>query len=102
MIDLLSSGIISFSSKNFSYPIPSHSLHAPCGLLKLNNLGSISSIVKPDSGQAKRDEYIFISFFTISSIYKIPLLRFNEVSILSANLDLIFFIYFFVKFFYLK
>ena len=33
-------------------------LHAPTGLLNENNLGSISSIVNPDSGQANLAEYI--------------------------------------------
>ena len=39
-------------------PIPSHSSQAPYGLLKENNLGSISSIVKPDSGHANFVEKI--------------------------------------------
>ena len=39
-------------------PIPSHSSHAPYGLLNENSLGSISSIVKPLSGHANFDEKI--------------------------------------------
>ena len=44
-------------------PIPSHSSQAPNGLLKENNLGSISSIVKPLSGQANFVENISFSNF---------------------------------------
>ena len=44
-------------------PIPSHSSHAPKGLLKENNLGSISSIVKPLSGQANLVENMIFSNF---------------------------------------
>jgi hypothetical protein len=44
-------------------PIPSHSSQAPYGLLNENNLGSISSIVKPLSGQANFDENIIFSIF---------------------------------------
>ena len=43
-------------------PIPSSS-HAPKGLLNENNLGSISSIVKPLSGQANLVENINFSDF---------------------------------------
>ena len=47
------------SGSNFSkYPRPSHPLHAPLGLLNENNLGSISSIVKPETGQENFDEKI--------------------------------------------
>ena len=55
-IDLESSGTILLISKNSSIPMPSQTLHAPWGALKLNNLGSISSIVNPDTGQANLDE----------------------------------------------
>ena len=55
-IDLVSSGITFFSSKYFSTPKPSHSVQAPCGALKLNNLGSISSIEKPDIGHENLEE----------------------------------------------
>jgi len=44
-------------------PIPSHSSHAPYGLLNENSLGSISSIVNPLSGHANLDEKIFFSIF---------------------------------------
>ena len=75
-------------------PIPSHSSHAPKGLLKENNLGSISSIVKPLSGQANLVENMifsnFLNFFGIvSSSYSTnikPLAKFIDVSIPSANL----------------
>ena len=49
---LRSSGTTKFGSTFNFIPIPSHSSHAPYGLLNENNLGSISSIVKPLSGQA--------------------------------------------------
>ena len=52
----LSFGIIKSSSKKLSSPIPSHLLQAPDGLLKEKSLGSISSIVKPDTGHANFDE----------------------------------------------
>ena len=42
-------GITKFGSTDKSVPIPSHSGHAPYGLLNENNLGSISSIVNPVS-----------------------------------------------------
>ena len=75
-------------------PIPSHSSQAPKGLLKENNLGSISSIVKPLSGHANLVENIifsnFLNFFgKVSSSYSTnnrPLERLIEVSILSASL----------------
>ena len=75
-------------------PIPSHSSHAPKGLLKENNLGSISSIVKPLSGQANFVENISFSNFlnflgNVSSSYSTnnrPLAKFIDVSIASANL----------------
>ena len=54
--------MINSSAKTFEYPNPSHSLHAPAGLLKENNLGSISSIVNPVSGQEKFDEKTILSF----------------------------------------
>ena len=44
-------------------PIPSHSSHAPYGELKENNLGSISSIVNPLSGQENLDEKVILSRF---------------------------------------
>ena len=75
-------------------PIPSHSSQAPNGLLKENNLGSISSIVKPLSGQANLVEKIIFSNFLcflgkVSSSYSTnnrPFAVFIAVSILSANL----------------
>ena len=39
-----------------SWPRPAPAGQAPCGLLKLNSRGSISSMVKPLTGQAKREE----------------------------------------------
>ena len=51
-----SSGTTSSGSKKLSRPSPSQAGQAPCGELKLNSRGSISSIVKPETGQAKREE----------------------------------------------
>ena len=61
-MDLESSGIILYASKYFSIPKPSHSEQAPWGALKLNNLGSISSILNPLTGQANFEEKIVIFF----------------------------------------
>ena len=74
-------------------PIPSHSSHAPKGLLNEKSLGSISSIVKPLSGHANLVEKInfsnFLNFFgKVSSSYSTktkPLAKFIEDSTLSAN-----------------
>ena len=43
--------------------MPSHSSQAPKGELNENNLGSISSIVKPLSGQENFDENVMLSNF---------------------------------------
>ena len=75
-------------------PIPSHSSQAPYGLLNENSLGSISSIVKPLSGQANFDENIIFSIFLyffgrVSFSYSTnnnPSERFNAASTPSANL----------------
>ena len=75
-------------------PIPSHSSHAPKGLLKEKSLGSISSIVKPLSGQANFVENInfsnFLNFLgkvsSSCSTKSRPFARFIDVSIPSANL----------------
>ena len=60
-------GTTKFGSTFNLIPIPSHSSQAPKGLLNENNLGSISSIVKPLSGQANLVENIkfsnFLNFF---------------------------------------
>ena len=52
MILFFSFGMTKLGSTLSLMPIPSHSSQAPKGLLKENNLGSISSIVNPLSGQA--------------------------------------------------
>ena len=44
------------SSKISFSPSPSQAGHAPCGALNENKRGSISAMVKPDTGQAKRSE----------------------------------------------
>ena len=49
---LLSSGTTSAGSKKVSVPSPSQAGHAPCGEVKENSRGSISSMVKPLTGQA--------------------------------------------------
>ena len=60
---LFSLGITKFGSTFNLIPIPSHSSQAPNGLLNENNLGSISSIVKPLSGHANLVEKINFSCF---------------------------------------
>ena len=93
-IDFFSFGITKFGSTFNFIPIPSHSSQAPKGLLNENNLGSISSIVKPLSGHANLVENInfsnFLYFFgKVSSSYSTktnPFAKFIDVSILSANL----------------
>ena len=51
-----SSGTTKDGSKKVSTPSPSQAGQAPCGELKENSRGSISSMVKPLTGQAKREE----------------------------------------------
>ncbi len=51
--DRLSSGIISATSNSDLEPRPKHSGQAPKGLLKEKLRGSISSMLTPQSGQAK-------------------------------------------------
>ena len=52
------SGITSSASMCCSSPSPPHSGQAPNGLLKENSRGSISGMVKPDTGQANFSEKI--------------------------------------------
>ena len=80
--------MINSSVNTFEYPRPSHSLQAPAGLLKENNLGSISSIVKPVSGHEKFDENTIFSFVSLFIKYNKPSDKFNIISIESANLCL--------------
>jgi len=75
-------------------PIPSHSSQAPYGLLKEKSLGSISSIVKPLSGQANFEEKIIFSilryfFGNVSFSYSTnsnPSAKLRDVSTPSASL----------------
>ena len=88
------SGTTKFGSTFKLCPIPSHSSHAPYGELNENNLGSISSIVKPLSGQENFDEKVTVSRFLnflgkVSFSYSTtrrPFERFTAVSTLSASL----------------
>ena len=73
-------------SKYSLVPRPSQSGHAPNGLLKENNLGSISSIVKPDTGQANLAEKMNCSAVSAFSAISNPSDRSRTVSIESANL----------------
>src|SRR5260370_13022762 len=50
------SGIIRSGSMRCSTPSPPHAGQAPNGLLNENSRGSISEIVKPDTGQANFSE----------------------------------------------
>src|SRR3990167_1910129 len=49
-------GTTSSGSNCNSVPSPSHVGQAPAGALNENRRGSISSMVKPETGQAKREE----------------------------------------------
>ena len=49
--EIFLSGTTKSVSNLSSFPSPSQRGHAPWGLLKENNLGSISGILKPDTGQ---------------------------------------------------
>ena len=55
---LVWSGITRSASIFFSTPRPEHAGHAPCGELNENSRGSISEIVKPETGQANLEEKI--------------------------------------------
>ncbi len=60
------SGTTRSASKRISVPRPSHLGQAPAGALKENRRGSISSMVKPETGQANRAENVMrscVSFF---------------------------------------
>ena len=52
IIDNPSSGTIFFGSAEYIFPMPSHPLHAPIGLLNEKSLGSISPRLNPDTGHA--------------------------------------------------
>ena len=81
-------GTTSVISKLFCTPSPSHFLQAPYGLLKLKSLGSISSIVNPETGQEKFDENIIFSSLSANPTYKIPSAKLRHVSTESAILCL--------------
>src|SRR3546814_4548700 len=49
-------GTTSSGSNSSRSPSPSHAGQAPCGALKLNSRGSISAMVKPETGQANFSE----------------------------------------------
>src|SRR4051812_26505495 len=49
-------GTIKSGSKSCFSPRPSQPGQAPCGALKLNRRGSISAMVKPETGQANFSE----------------------------------------------
>ena len=85
-IDKSLSGIKSSGSKKLFSPKPSQLLQAPWGLLKENILGSISSKVKPDTGQEKFDENTSKLLFSKSYMYTRPLDILRHNSILSASL----------------
>ena len=85
-----SSGTTNFGSTLSLIPIPSHSSHAPYGLLNENNLGSISSIVNPLSGQANFVEKIIFSIFLycfgkVSSSYSINNKPFDKLIAVSTD-----------------
>ena len=84
MLKLLS-GIIKSGSNSISVPSPSHFSHFPHGELNENNLGANSSMLTPQSGQAKcslnRISSCPTTFMTTN-----PSAIFKAVSIDSANL----------------
>ena len=55
------SGTTSSASKRISLPSPSHLGQAPAGALNENSRGSISSMVKPETGHANRAENVMRS-----------------------------------------
>ena len=63
--DKFLSGIIISSSNASISPRPSHVLHAPYGLLKLNKRGSISSILNPLTGHINLSDNVMISSLSI-------------------------------------
>ena len=62
---------------------------APYGLLKLNNLGSISSILNPLTGHMNLSDNVIISLSSILNTSTLPSLSFKLISILFANLSLL-------------
>ena len=62
------SGTTRSKSNATALPNPSHLSHAPAGLLNENILGSISSMVKPLSGQEKLDEKTSFSLLSTSKV----------------------------------
>src|SRR5437870_1561550 len=78
-------GTIRLGSNTISTPRPSHVGHAPCGLLNEKSLGSISSSVKPEIGQANFDEKVIDSLVSAFSTQTRPLLSASAVSNESAN-----------------
>ncbi len=90
--DIFPSGTTRRSSKKSSTPNPSQFGHAPKGALKENNLGSISGIVNPETGQANFSENVTLVSLSLSSPttsafsnIAIPSARSNVVRKLSAN-----------------
>ena len=93
LIESSSLGIIKSLSKIYCSPRPSQILHAPDGLLNEKSLGSISSIVKPDTGHANLAEKIISLSSSRSLTIKSSsgeILR--AVSILSVSLCFKFFL----------
>ena len=80
-------GMMRSGSKNSTTPIPPHRLHHPAGLLNENSRGSISSMVKPETGQAKRAEKVTRSDESASSVISRPSDNRSAVSVLSARRD---------------
>src|SRR6201999_1773977 len=82
-----SSGTTRSGSKKFSTPSPSQAGQAPCGELKLNSRGSISSIENPETGQANFDENTVRSPESAFSAKTTPSDKASAVSKLSASRD---------------
>ena len=82
----LPSGTTRSASMRISWPMPPQVGQAPKGLLNENRRGSISGIVKPETGQANFDEKVMrfglplASFSSACSITAIPSARSSAVS----------------------
>ncbi len=84
-IDIKGLGTTSSASQCCSVPIPSQTGHAPNGLLKEKSLGSISGIVNPEMGHAKRlENTVSVPSSAFSTVAK-PSVNPMAVSRLSAR-----------------
>src|SRR6185437_11520424 len=83
--DRRSSGTTSSGSKNSLVPSPSQVGQAPYGLLNENRRGSISGMVKPETGQANLAEKMICSSRSAFSAMAMPSASLSAVSNESAR-----------------